>query len=105
LVLTKGAELELRFTSPGIDQLFGEIIHETCGHLGVYGLILDDDFGLFQVKCDFRREADLELIRFSNINQLQLSATRYSSIGELLNYTHLLQLLKNSSAILNRWVP
>ena len=65
LVMVKGPELELRILSPGIDQLFGEIIHDTCGHLGVYGLILDTDFGLFQVRCDFRQEADIELIMFS----------------------------------------
>ncbi len=65
LVMTNGPELELRILSPGIDQLFGNIIQDTCGHLGVYGLILDTDFGLFQVRCDFRQEADIELIRFS----------------------------------------
>jgi len=65
LVMVKGPELELRILFPGIDKLFGEIIHETCGHLGIYGLLIDTAFGLFQVKCDFRQEADLELIRFS----------------------------------------
>ena len=65
LVMVKGPELELRILSPGIDQLFGEIIHDTCGHLGVYGLIIDNEYGLFQIRCDFRKEADIELIKFS----------------------------------------
>ena len=65
LVMFKGPELELRILSPGIDKLFGRIIHDTCGHLGVYGLIIDTDFGLFQVRCDFRKETDIELIKFS----------------------------------------
>ena len=65
LVMGRGAALELKTRSPGIDKVFGDIISRTCGHLGVYGLIKHDFCGLFQVKYNFLDKADPELIEFS----------------------------------------
>jgi hypothetical protein len=67
LVMGRGAALELKTLSPGIDEIFGNIIHETCGHLGVYGLIKHALCGVFQVKHDYREKTDLDLIKFSVI--------------------------------------
>jgi hypothetical protein len=67
LVMGRGAALELKTRSPGIDKIFGNIIDKTCGHLRVYGLIKHDSCGVFQVKYNFRDKADLELIKFSAI--------------------------------------
>jgi hypothetical protein len=67
LVMEKEAAQELKIISPGIDKIFGNIIHRTCGNLGLYGLIKHDLCGIFQVKYSFREKANLNPIRFSTI--------------------------------------
>ena len=90
LVMGRGAALELKTISPGIDQIFGNIINRTCGHLGVYGLIKIDHAlcGAFQVKHHFRDKADLELIQFGVVlltaearNMDQIVHLNYPGIG------------------------
>jgi len=90
LVMGRGAALELKTISPGIDQIFGNIINRTCGHLGVYGLIKIDhaSCGAFQVKHHFRDKADLELIQFGIVlltaearNMDQIVHLNYPGIG------------------------
>jgi hypothetical protein len=65
LVMGRGAALELKMRVPGIDLVFGKMIHESCGHLGRYGLIFHKRYGAAQVKCRFNERAKLELIRLS----------------------------------------
>lgn len=84
LVMGRGAAQELKTILPGIDKIFGKIIHRTCGHLGLYGLIKHDPCGIFQVKYNFRDKADLDLIRFS-INLLTGEAKKTGRIIHL-NY-------------------
>ena len=65
LVMGRGAACQLKMKVPGIDKIFGEMIHETCGHLGRYGLLFNGKYGAFQVKYRFDEKADLDLIKFS----------------------------------------
>jgi len=65
LVMGRGAAWQLKMKVPGIDQIFGEMIHRACGHLGRYGLIFHQRYGAAQVKCRFNEKASLELIRSS----------------------------------------
>ena len=67
LVMGRGAAMELKTIFTGIDRIFGNMIHATCGHLGVYGIIKHDLYGAFQVKYHFMDKADPELIRYSAI--------------------------------------
>jgi len=65
LVMGRGAALQLKRKEPGIDLVFGEKIHKTCGHLGFYGLIFHGRYGLAQVKCRFNERARVGLVRIS----------------------------------------
>jgi hypothetical protein len=65
LVMDRGAAWQLKMKMPGIDEIFGKMIHESCGHLGRYGLIFHKRYGAAQVKCRFNERANLELIRAS----------------------------------------
>ena len=65
LLMERGAALELRQMVPGIEFTFGKMIHESCGHLGVYGLLMNGKYGAAQIKHDFRDNADLDLIAVS----------------------------------------
>jgi hypothetical protein len=65
LVMGRGAAGDLKLKVPGIDKIFGKMIQETCGHLGLYGLLMCGIYGAVQVTYDFRDKADLDLIAFS----------------------------------------
>ena len=65
LVMGRGAAWQLKMKVPGIDGIFGKMIHKTCGHLGRYGLIFHQRYGAAQVKYRFNERAKLELIRSS----------------------------------------
>ena len=65
LLMERGAALELRQMVPDIEFTFGKMIHETCGHLGVYGLLMNGKYGAAQIKYDFRDKAKPDLIVFS----------------------------------------
>ncbi|MFZ4438036.1 MAG: hypothetical protein ACOYOS_06375, partial [Syntrophales bacterium] len=65
LLMERGAALELRQMVPDIEFTFGKMIHESCGHLGVYGLLMNGKYGAAQIKHDFRDNADLDLIAIS----------------------------------------
>lgn len=65
LVMGCGAACQLKTKVPGIDLVFGQMIHETCGHLGCYGLLFNGKYGAAQVKYRFNEKADLDLIEFS----------------------------------------
>ena len=65
LLMERGAALELRQMIPNIEFSFGKMIIETCGHLGVYGLLMNGNYGAAQIKYDFRDKADINLIAFS----------------------------------------
>ncbi len=61
----RGAALELRQLVPDIDLIFGRMILESCGHLGLYGLLMNGKYGAAQVKYNFRDKANTSLIAFS----------------------------------------
>ena len=65
LVMGRGAAWQLKMKVHGIDAIFGKMIHESCGHLGRYGLIFHKRYGAAQVKYRFNERANLELIRSS----------------------------------------
>ena len=65
LVMGRGAAWQLKRKVPGIEKIFGKMIHEKCGHLGLYGLIFHERYGAAQVKYSFNEKARLELIRIS----------------------------------------
>jgi hypothetical protein len=75
LVMGRGAAWQLKMKVPGIDQIFGKMIHESCGHLGRYGLIFHKRYGAAQVKYRFNERANLELIR-SSMMMLETVANR-----------------------------
>ena len=65
LVMGRGAALELRQLVPDIDLIFGRMIQESCGHLGLYGLLMNGQYGAAQVKYNFGDKANISLIAFS----------------------------------------
>ena len=65
LLMERGAALELRQMVPNIEFIFGKMIHESCGHLGLYGLLMNGKYGAAQIKYDFRDKADLDIIACS----------------------------------------
>jgi hypothetical protein len=65
LVMGRGAALQLKQFVPDIDQSFGQMIIESCGHLGVYGLLMHGKYGAAQVKNNYKDKADIDLIVFS----------------------------------------
>jgi hypothetical protein len=75
LVMGRGAAWQLKTRVPGIDGIFGKMIHESCGHLGCYGLIFHKRYGAAQVKYRFNEKARLQLIRLS-MNMLSVKASR-----------------------------
>jgi hypothetical protein len=75
LVMGRGAAWQLKTRVPGIEGIFGKMIHESCGHLGCYGLIFHKRYGAAQVKYRFNEKARLQLIRLS-MNMLSVKASR-----------------------------
>ncbi len=75
LVMGRGAAWQLKVKVPGIDKIFGKMIHDTFGHLGRYGLIFHKRYGAAQVKYRFDEKAELELIKFS-MTMLSVAATK-----------------------------
>jgi len=68
LVMGRGLARQARDRFPGIDLAFGQAIAARCGHLGRYHLLVSPHWpraklGAFQVKQDYRHQADLRLIR------------------------------------------
>jgi hypothetical protein len=70
LVMGRGAALALAKQKPQFPFHAGRYIMNTCGHLGKYGWFSfpadqGKRFGCFQVKYNWRDQADLGLIRYS----------------------------------------
>lgn len=65
LVMRNGAAWELQRKVPGIEEEFGKVIFEKCGHLGRYGFLLCRGYGALQVKYKWDEKARLDLIEFS----------------------------------------
>jgi len=64
--LFMGKELarDLKIKVPGIDEIFGRMVLENGGHLGRYGLLVYERWGVFQVRYRLNERADLDLITF-----------------------------------------
>ena len=64
LVMDQDAKRKLSKRVSGIDRIFGQMILETCGDLGIYGLLLYREYGVLQVGYG-RNEINLNLFKFS----------------------------------------
>ena len=84
LLMERGAALELRQMVPNIEFTFGEMIIETCGHLGAYGLLIHREYGVAQIKYDFRDKADITIITYS----MALLAVKAKSNGHIYNINY-----------------
>lgn len=64
IFMGKGLVRDLKIKVPGIDEIFGSMILENCGHAGRYGFLNYERWGILQVRYRFNDKADLELIAF-----------------------------------------
>ncbi len=62
LYMGKGLGRDLRIKVPGIEQIFGRMILDNCGHLGTYGLLVYERWGILQVRCSFNEKTAPDLI-------------------------------------------
>ena len=85
LVMGRGAAWILKMKVPGIDWIFGKMIHETCGHLGRYGLLFHHRYGALQVKYRFDEKARVDLIQFS-LEKLAEKAEEFPKSRFNINY-------------------
>ncbi len=73
LYMGKGLARELKVKVLGIDGIFGRMLLENGGHLGKYGLLIYEKYGVFQVRRHYDEIADLDLITFGK-NKLKAFA-------------------------------
>ena len=64
LIMDQGIKQKINRSILGIDKLFGKIIQDTCGDMGLYGLIFHGQMGIFQTGYK-PRELDMNLFKFS----------------------------------------
>jgi hypothetical protein len=64
LYMGKGLARELKVMVPGIDEIFGRMLLDNGGHLGRYGVLIYEKYGVFQVRRHYDERADLDLIIF-----------------------------------------
>jgi len=65
LFMGRGLARELKVLVPGIDGIFGRMLLSNGGHLGRYGLMIYERWGVLQVRRHYDEKADLDLIAFS----------------------------------------
>ncbi len=85
LVMGSGAAFDLKRKVPGIDRIFGRMIFDICGHLGIYGLLSYKRYGIFQVKVRFDEKARMDLIQHS-LFKLSQAAKRNKEYRYNLNF-------------------
>ena len=64
LIMDKSIKNKINRASLRFDKLFGQIIQDTCGDNGLYGLILHGQMGIFQAGYK-PRELNMNLFKFS----------------------------------------
>jgi len=64
LFMGRGLARELKLKIPRIDEIFGKMILDDAGHLGRYGLMIYEKYGLLQVRCHYDEKPELDLISF-----------------------------------------
>jgi|GEM_PF-1581878 len=64
LVMGLGACYAMKCRYPDAPKLFGAMISNYCGHLGVYGLLLHGKMGVLQSKRHFNDRIDVQLILY-----------------------------------------
>lgn len=64
LIMDQGIKQRISRSILGIDKLFGWIIQDTCGDMGLYGLILYGQYGIFQTEYA-HNEMNMDLFKFS----------------------------------------
>ena len=64
LYMGKGLARELKVMVLGIDEIFGRMVLDNGGHLGRYGLLIYEKYGVFQVRSHYDERADLDLVTF-----------------------------------------
>jgi len=64
LIMDKSIKDKINRASLRFDKLFGQIIRDTCGDNGLYGLIFHGQMGIFQAGYK-PQELDMSLFKFS----------------------------------------
>jgi len=64
LFMGRGLARELKVKVLGIDEIFGKMILDDVGHLGRYGLMIYEKYGILQVRRHYDEKPDLDLIVF-----------------------------------------
>lgn len=80
LVMGRGAAKQLAMKNPIMPRIFGRICNERCGHLGEYRILTHTNgsgvcLGAFQVKYHFKDMADIELIKRSVDELIEVACT------------------------------
>ncbi len=65
LYMGKGLARELKVKVPKIDEIFGGMALDKCGHLGIYGLMVYGEYGVLQIRRHYDDKPDLALISYS----------------------------------------
>jgi len=90
VVMGRGIARQAKERIEGIDKYFGDQIKNTCGHLGLYGLIIwkrkhAQSVAAFQVKYHFKSNANLDIIATST-DMLTKLANKYPDARFDLNF-------------------
>ncbi len=64
LFMGKGLARDLKIKVPGIDGIFGGMVLDNGGHIGRYGLLIYEKYGILQTRYSFNESPNLDLIRF-----------------------------------------
>ena len=64
LVMDQNIKEKINQESLRLDRLFGQIIQNTCGDMGLYGLILHGQIGIFQIGYE-SQGMNMNLFKFS----------------------------------------
>ena len=64
LFMGRGLARELKVKVLGIDGIFGRMLLDNGGHLGRYGLMICERWGVLQVRRHYDEKADLDLVAF-----------------------------------------
>ena len=77
-----GFARDLKIKIPGIDKIFGGMVLDNGGHLGRYGLLIYEKYGILQTRHCFNGSPNLDLIRFG-ITRLKMFAEETGYISNL----------------------
>lgn len=64
LIMGLGAAYAMKRRYQRAPKLFGEMIHDYCGHQGSYGLLLYGGMGILQTRVHYNDKIDLNLVKY-----------------------------------------